>query len=53
MPYHVVVGELPPPAAHLGGFAERGSVEVAQDLVAELGGEGGEEVNLDQVAHIG
>jgi len=34
VPDDIVVGELAPSAAHLGSVAERGCVEIAEDLEA-------------------
>ena len=50
VPHHVIIGELSPPPADLGGVAERGGVEVAEDLEAQFGGQSAEEVDLDEVA---
>lgn len=47
VPYDIIVSEVAPPAADLGGFAKRYGVEAAEDLVGEFGGEGGEEVDLE------
>jgi hypothetical protein len=51
VPYHIIIGEGAPALAYLCGFAERCGVEVAEDLVGYLGGEGGDEVDSDEVPH--
>jgi hypothetical protein len=33
VPYDIIISEVAPPAADLGGFAKRYSVEAAEDLV--------------------
>jgi hypothetical protein len=39
--------------AYLGCFAERRGVEIAEDLEAQLGRQGGEEVDFEEVADVG
>ena len=50
VPNDVIVSQLPPPPIDLGGFAERGCVEIAEDLEAQFGGECAEKVDLDEIA---
>ena len=50
VPNDVVICQLSPPSVDLRGLAERGCVEVAEDLEAQLGGERAEEVDLDEIA---
>ena len=50
VPNDVVICQLSPPSIDLRGLAERGCVEVAEDLEAQLGGERAEEVDLDEIA---
>jgi hypothetical protein len=51
MPDHVIVGQTPPSLAHLCGLAERGGIQVAQDLERDLGRESGEEVDPDEFSN--
>lgn len=46
-PDGVGVGQGSPPLADLGGLGQADGVEVAQDLLGELDGEGGDEVDLE------
>jgi hypothetical protein len=50
VPDHVVIGELSPSTADLGGLAEGCCVEVAEDLEAQFRRKCAEEVDLDEVA---
>ena len=51
VPHDIIVGELSPLPAHLGGLAERGGIEMAQDLETQFMGKGGKEVDLDEVSN--
>lgn len=53
VPYHVVIGQVSPSMAYLGCFAERCGVEIAEDLEAQLGRQGGEEVDFEEVTDVG
>lgn len=53
VPYLVVVCQLAPGPAHLCAFAQRDCVELAEDLEGDFGGEQRDEVDLDEVAHLG
>ena len=44
---------MSPSMAHLRGFAEGGSVEIAEDLEAQLRRQRGEEVDFEETADVG
>jgi hypothetical protein len=53
VPHDVVVGHLSPPPTNFGGCAQRRGVEKTKDLEAQLVGQGGNKVDLDEIADVG
>ena len=51
-PKDVVVGQAPPLAAHLSGPAERGRIEIAEDLERDFTRKDSERVDADQVSEL-
>lgn len=48
-PDGIGVGEGSPPLADLGGLGQADGVEIAENLLGELDGEGGDEVDLESL----
>ena len=53
MPHHIIIRQLTPLATHLRSLTQRCRIQIRKDFEAEFGGEGGEEIDLDEVADRG